>query len=489
MRMGDVASRVMLFGLLSSALFLGLTSCGGGGGDDSGGSAPLRNRSPVAQGSIPDQILTAGDTETIFVSSYFYDPDGDTLTYETRQSPNSSGIVTVAVSGSSMTLRAIGPGSAVVRVFATDPDGLFASQDFTVGVAPAQTPNRSPVAQGSIPDQNLTVGETETVFVSSYFHDPDGDTLTYETRQSPNASGIVTVSVSGNSVILHAIGAGNAVVRVFARDSDGLSVFQDFTVRVEEMETPDLPNRDPLDDFNVTIPSSCTRQVQICVRDHQCEDGDEIRVTVNGRVEFSGELFNEPHCFNVPVQQGTNSIDLLALNGTGFKGPCDHSDVNTGAIEVSGGGTQSWRHRGGAGSTANLNITIGPPGSCPSTSQGPISSSSYGAVAFDLLDGCGYAFGVALNRSTEQTALQAAIGLCQNHGGSRTECTDHSSAYTQCAAVAYGDSQTSCYIGAGFGSTAGAARQDALADCRNEPEGYSCRILSSDDGDSAFCNE
>ena len=106
------------------------------------------------------------------------------------------------------------------------------------------------------------------------------------------------------------------------------------------------------------------------MRDHQCEDGDAIRVTVNGNVEFSGELFNEPSCFDVPVQEGENSVEMLALNGTGYKGDCLHTNENTGEIQINGGTKQSWRHQGGAGSTANLNVTIGPPGSCPSASGG-----------------------------------------------------------------------------------------------------------------------
>ena len=124
---------------------------------------------------------------------------------------------------------------------------------------------------------------------------------------------------------------------------------------------------DPLDDFNVEIPSSCPRQVRLCVRDHQCEDGDEIEVKVNGNIVFSGELFNSAQCVSVPVQEGVNPVSLLALNGTGFKGFfCSHSDANTGEIQIHGGATQRWRHRGGAGSTANLNVIIGPPASsCP----------------------------------------------------------------------------------------------------------------------------
>ena len=101
---------------------------------------------------------------------------------------------------------------------------------------------------------------------------------------------------------------------------------------------------------------------------HQCEEGDRIRVTVNGATVFSEELFNQEQCVAVPVRAGTNSINLFALNGTGFKGNCNFADTNTGRIRVVGTNTvsQTWNHAGGAGSSANLNVSIGSPGgSCP----------------------------------------------------------------------------------------------------------------------------
>ena len=135
-------------------------------------------------------------------------------------------------------------------------------------------------------------------------------------------------------------------------------------------QPPSTGSSRPIQNFNVTLSSSCFQQVQICVSDHQCEDGDAIQVTVNGGTVFSGELFDRDReqCRYVPIRTGTNSIQLFALNGTGFKGQCSHADVNTGEIRVIGSNTvtQIWRHRGGAGSSANLNISVGPPGgSCP----------------------------------------------------------------------------------------------------------------------------
>ena len=135
--------------------------------------------------------------------------------------------------------------------------------------------------------------------------------------------------------------------------------------RVQE-SAQDLDDANPLDDFNVRIPASCPRQVEICVRDHQCEDGDAVAVSVNGVEVLRTELFNAPRCIDIAVREGVNTISLLALNGTGFKGSCSFVDENTGEITVAGSQrSQNWRHRGGAGSRANLNVTVGGSGPCP----------------------------------------------------------------------------------------------------------------------------
>ncbi len=123
--------------------------------------------------------------------------------------------------------------------------------------------------------------------------------------------------------------------------------------------SPDAFSPQPLRDFNITL-SSGQREVQVCVRDHECEDGDQIQVAVNGESLFYGELFNSWDCTNVPVQQGRNRVQLYAVNGSGNKGNCSYQDVNTGEIQVRGTNsqTQTWRHRGGAGSSANIIVEV-----------------------------------------------------------------------------------------------------------------------------------
>ena len=64
------------------------------------------------------------------------------------------------------------------------------------------------------------------------------------------------------------------------------------------------------------------------MRDHECEDGDEVRVSVNGGRVFSGEIDNDWDCGDVPVREGNNRTELFAVNGSGHKGNCSYADVN-----------------------------------------------------------------------------------------------------------------------------------------------------------------
>ena len=117
-------------------------------------------------------------------------------------------------------------------------------------------------------------------------------------------------------------------------------------------------------DFPMKIKGT-TGSLKICVRDHECEDGDKIRVDVEGRTIFSGEIDNDWDCYTLEVWAGESyAVELTALNGTGYKGNCSHRDVNTGEIRVTGENmeTQVWRHRGGAGSKARIIVeTVKPP--------------------------------------------------------------------------------------------------------------------------------
>ena len=252
-------------------------------------------------------------------------------------------------------------------------------------------------------------------------------------------------------------------------------------------------NTQNLRNVSVTIPSSCPREVEVCVRDHQCEDGDQVRVSVNNSVIFSGEIFNRWACRRVPVQTGSNSIQLFAINGTGFKGNCDHTDANTGEMRVRGGSngdTQSWQHSGGTGSNARINVNIGPAGGSCTPGTTPVQSNLYGAVASSIEDNCRSRYtAIAANHSSEASARSAALSGCRNRGGSQCSVdTTFGSAYAgnnQCGALAYGKTSTQCRLRAGTGSTESAAESDALARCRSG--GFSCSLVQGTRGRFASC--
>ena len=90
--------------------------------------------------------------------------------------------------------------------------------------------NRSPAASGTMPAQTVTVGETATLTVSSYFRDPDGDVLSYGAETSDAA--VATVSVSGSTLTVIGVTAGATTVTVTASDPEGLSASQSLEVTV-----------------------------------------------------------------------------------------------------------------------------------------------------------------------------------------------------------------------------------------------------------------
>lgn len=190
------------------------------------------NREPVPVGTIDAQTIEVGESVTLDVAMSFDDPDDDPLTYTAASSLPT--VARTSVSGSAVTISAIGPGVTTVTITAADDDQATATQRVRVTVP---QPNRPPQRVGSIPAQSIQVGASATVVASSYFSDPDGDALTY-TATSSNST-VARTSVSGSIVTITGVTAGSATVTVTARDPDGLTATQTGRVTVPE------PNRAP----------------------------------------------------------------------------------------------------------------------------------------------------------------------------------------------------------------------------------------------------
>ena len=128
-------------------------------------------------------------------------------------------------------------------------------------------------------------------------------------------------------------------------------------------------SRKDLEEWNPIVTADMDGQalINLCIRDHQCEDGDVLKVNVNRRTIFNEELFNGWSCKVVNANVGRNIISVLAVNGTGKKGNCSYANANTGQIRVSGinsdgstqlGQTQEWHLRDSAGSRSTIEVSV-----------------------------------------------------------------------------------------------------------------------------------
>lgn len=187
------------------------------------------NRAPAAAGTIEDRELMVGDSATLDVAGYFTEPDGQALTYTAASSDSVR--LAASVQGAAVTLAALAKGTVTVTVTATDPGGLTATQTFQVTV-----PNRAPVARDSIPARTIDVEQADTLDVSPFFSDPDGDTLLYTAAVSDSSR--IAAQVAGSTLTVTALAKGEATVTVTATDDEAASAEHTFHVTV--------PNRPPI---------------------------------------------------------------------------------------------------------------------------------------------------------------------------------------------------------------------------------------------------
>jgi len=94
---------------------------------------------PMAQGTIADQTLQiGGDDLAMEVGQYFFDEDGDTLTYTVTTSGNAATVTNLAAN---VTMIPYTRGATAVTITASDPKGRTAEQSFTVNVSDSELKN------------------------------------------------------------------------------------------------------------------------------------------------------------------------------------------------------------------------------------------------------------------------------------------------------------------------------------------------------------
>ncbi len=182
------------------------------------------------------------------------DPDGDDVAW-TLGGPDSarfsigasSGDLTFSSAPDFETPLDVGRNNVYnVTVVATDDGSPLRSSSRPVAVTVANV-NEPPAPAVQIVDQMLTVGDgPTTIDLSGKFSDQDGDALRYSADSS--RPGVAEAGVSGGSLAITPVEAGNATVTVTAHDrvSGGLSASQSISVTVRHPALPAAPPPDGL---------------------------------------------------------------------------------------------------------------------------------------------------------------------------------------------------------------------------------------------------
>ena len=126
---------------------------------------------PMAQGTIADQTLQiGGDDLAMEVGQYFFDEDGDTLTYTVTSSGNAATVTNLAAN---VTMMPYTRGATAVTITASDPKGRTAEQSFTVNVSDSELKNVAQMAFAG--HARITLGSVSTA-ISSRLESSRSDT-------------------------------------------------------------------------------------------------------------------------------------------------------------------------------------------------------------------------------------------------------------------------------------------------------------------------
>ena len=199
---------------------------------------------PVVKKAISDRTLYKDDGHrTITLADHFSHERAITYTAESSL----SGVVTAVVAEGTLTLTPITPGqNSVVTVTATA-DSLSISEDFLVTVMAGSKPPpetepepEALMADGTIPDQEVEVGESKTVDASMYFTPDTG--LDFDTDSSDDDIATADVDASG-MVTIEGVKEGDATITVTASNATG-SDDQEISVTVIAKRPPHIDDID-----------------------------------------------------------------------------------------------------------------------------------------------------------------------------------------------------------------------------------------------------
>ena len=278
----------------------------------------------VASGLADVTSLEEDSTQLLSLAGVFSDADGDALTITASSSDDTKAIFSIALDGSSLTVRGVAEGTATITVTAQDSDGNGVSDGFDVSVvaAPQQqqqgNTNRAPTVASAIADATI-VNEsgTQQVSLSGVFDDADNDSLTITALSSDDAKATVSVASDQSSLTVAAKARGTATITVTADDGNGGTTSDTFTVTVKAAPTV----ASAWSDFCcLTVGFRYSGSVDDVFSD---ADGDSLTITAASSddevVKVWVQVLDDGRCrlWEYAVAKGTATITLTAEDSDG----------------------------------------------------------------------------------------------------------------------------------------------------------------------------
>ena len=270
----------------------------------------VKDQLPVAVGTLDGVTLKVDDVLGVGIAEAF---GGSALVYSVTSSAPE--MATATISDATVNLTALAAGETMVTVTAENTEGS-AMQTFTVVVEDVL-----PATVGTLSDATLTVGDTMDVEVAAAF---SGSALVFSASSS--AESLATATLTGTTVVVSALAAGQVTVTVTAENTAG-SAMQMFMVTVEDQlptTTGSLPNvalTTGGESANVDAAGSFNGSALVYT---VAVSGDAVSASVTGAMVTVA-----------PLVEGQATVTVTASNTAGAASLSFRATVSTDAAEAS----------------------------------------------------------------------------------------------------------------------------------------------------------
>ena len=244
------------------------------------------NNAPVVDTTLGNQRTPSGqEFSLVLPASLFSDPDGDALTFSVTRGDGTALPSWLTYNAATRTLSGTPAngdiGNLNIKVTATDPEGLSASQTFMLGIDAAAV-NQAPVIGTPVGNQNATQNQAfNLVLPASLFSDPDGDVLAFTVTLADGSALPSWLSFNATTHTLSGTPANGDVgalnLKVTATDAGGLSASQTFGLSIANVNdapvvADSIGNQNAMQGqtFNLVLPASLFSD----------PDGDNLTFTV-----------------------------------------------------------------------------------------------------------------------------------------------------------------------------------------------------------------